>query len=68
MDKIKELITVIQASAGVFGMLRVVYIILTSQTEDDHTQRNRKIRNVLIAVIIIETAIYLATAITGYYT
>lgn len=67
MDKIRELTTVIQSAAGIIGMLKIVYIILQAQNEEDHTQRNRKIRNVLIAVILIETAVYLAAKFNGYW-
>lgn len=67
MDKIKELITVIQVVAGAGAMTRVVYYILAHINDDDFTTRNKKIKNVLIAVILIETALYIANVIKGYY-
>lgn len=67
MDKIKELIFVIQILAGVGAMARVVYYILAHINDDDYTTRNRKIKNLLVAVILIETALYIANVIKGYY-
>lgn len=68
MESMKELITVIQVAAGAGGMARVVYFILMNLNEDDHTARNKKIKNVFVALILIETVLTVASIIKGYYT
>ncbi len=67
MEKIKELIVVIQVVAGAGVAVKVVYYILTGLNEDDHTMRNKKIKNLLIALILIETVMTIANLIKGYY-
>lgn len=67
MDEIKELILVIQAIAGAGGMVRIVYLIFENLNEDDHTMRNKKMKNILIVLVLIETALYAANIIKGYY-
>lgn len=67
MDKIRELIIVVQLISGVGAMAKIVYYILAYMNDDDYTTRNRKIKNTLIAVILIETALSMAYTIKGYY-
>lgn len=67
MNRIKELILVIQVIAGAGAMARIVYYIITSLNEDDHTARNKKIKNVFIALILIETVFTVANIIKSYY-
>ena len=67
MDKIKELISVIQGLTVGAAMLKILYIIIQSKSEEDTRERNRKIRNIIIVVIIIETVIYLSEMINRYW-
>ncbi len=67
MDEIKELITVIQILSGTGAAVRIVYLILENLNADDLTARNKKIKNVLIVLIMIETVLTAATIIKGYY-
>lgn len=67
MEKIKELIVIIQIVAGAGAMARIVYYIIVNLNEDDHRPRNKKIKNVFIALILIETVFTVANIIKGYY-
>lgn len=67
MNEIKELITVIQILSGVGAAGRIVYLILENLNADDQTARNKKIKNVLIVLILIETVLTIANIIKGYY-
>lgn len=67
MDEIKELITVIQILSGTGAAVRIVYLILENLNADDLTARNKKIKNVLIVLILIETVLTAANIIKGYY-
>lgn len=67
MDEIKELITVIQILSGTGAAVRIVYLILENLNADDLTARNKKIKNVLIVLIMIETVLTAANIIKGYY-
>lgn len=67
MDEIKELITVIQILSGTGAAVKIVYLILENLNADDLTARNKKIKNVLIVLIMIETVLTAANIIKGYY-
>lgn len=67
MNEIKELITVIQILSGMGAAGRIVYLILENLNADDQTARNKKIKNVLIVLILIETVLMIANIIKGYY-
>lgn len=67
MENIKNLILAVQVVAGVGAMVRIVYLILMNLNEDDHTARNKKIKNVFIALILIETVLTIANIIKSYY-
>lgn len=67
MKNIRELILAVQVVAGVGALARIVYYIITSLNEDDHTASNKKIKNVFIALILIETVFTVANIIKSYY-
>lgn len=67
MKEIKELITVIQILSGTGAAVKIVYLILENLNADDQTVRNKKIKNVLIVLILIETVLTIANIIKGYY-
>lgn len=67
MEEIKSLIYVVQGIAIGGSLVRCVLIILEHLHDDDMTIRNKKMRNVLIALLLIETGIGLGTIISSYY-
>ncbi len=67
MNEIIELITVVQALSGTGAAVRIVYLILENLNADDQTARNKKIKNVLIVLIMIETVLTAARIVRGYY-
>ena len=67
MEEINSLIIAIQILAAGGAMVRLVLIIIDHLGEDDKKIRNRKMRNVLIALLLIETCIGLGTLIYSYY-
>ncbi|MCM1159475.1 MAG: hypothetical protein NC300_12495 [Bacteroidales bacterium] len=68
MDEIVELIMAVQILAAAGAGAKIVYLVLSTMHEEETAQRNRKIRNVLMALILIETAVSLGALIKGYYT
>lgn len=67
MEEIKSLIYVIQGIAIGGSLVRCVLIIVDHLHDDDMTIRNKKLRNVLIALLLIETCIGLGIIINSYY-
>ena len=67
LDNLKNLIYVIQGIAGAGGMAKVVYLIIQHLHDDDMTMRNKKIKNTLEAIILIETVLTLTTIFKNYY-
>lgn len=67
MNEIIELITVVQTLSGAGAAVRIVYLILENLNADDLTVRNKKIKNVLIVLVMIETVLTAARIIRGYY-
>lgn len=67
MDEIKELIIAIQIIAGTGGMVRATYWILMGLNEEDYSPYKKKIKNVIIAVVLIETVFTLTGVFLGYY-
>lgn len=67
MNNIRQLILAVQVVAGAGALARIVYHIIINLNEDDHTARNKKIKNVFIALILIETVFTVANIIKSYY-
>lgn len=67
MDSIKELILVVQAVAPGAALFRIVYYIITTMNDDDKTAGKKKIRNILVALVFIETVLTILGIIRGYY-
>lgn len=67
MKEIKELILAIQILAVVAAVFRIGYILLINLHEEDKTVSNRKIKNILIVLILMETIGGFARLIKHYY-
>lgn len=67
MKEIETLIIVIQILAGGGALLRLVLIIIDHIGDEDKTIRDKKMRNVLIALVLIETCVGFGTLIYSYY-
>lgn len=67
MDEIKELILAIQILSGACAAVKILYLILENLNADDQTARNKKIKNIFIVLILIETVLTVANIIKGYY-
>lgn len=67
MDEIKELILVLQVLSGAGAAVRITYLVLENLNAEDQTARNKKIKNIFIVLIMIETVLTIANIIKGYY-
>lgn len=67
MNQLQELIVAIQIVSGGLGILRAAGLLLEHMYDDDMTIRNRKIKHVVMAVILIETITVMGTIILHYY-
>lgn len=67
MVEIKNLIAAIQIMAVVIAIARIAALKLQTLPEDDHRQADRKIKNIVKAVIIIESIVTIAAYLQKYY-
>ncbi len=67
MDELKELIVTIQIIAGVAALYRMAAILLETVHDEDKSPRNKKLKNLMIAIILIETITTAGNLILHYY-
>ncbi len=67
MKQLQELILAIQIISASMGLVRAAALGLEHMHDDDMTIRNKKIKHVVMAVILIETITVMGTIILHYY-
>ncbi|MCI8507277.1 MAG: hypothetical protein HFJ06_01745 [Lachnospiraceae bacterium] len=67
MVEIKNLIAAVQIMAVIIAIARIAVLKLQNLPEDDQRQTNRKIKNIVKAVIIIESIITIVAYLQKYY-
>ncbi len=67
MVEIKNLIAAIQIMAVIIAIARIAVLKLQNLPEDDQRPVNRKIKNIVKAVIIIESIITIVAYLQKYY-
>ena len=67
MNELKELIVAIQIVAGVTAIYRIAAILFETIHDEDKAPRNKKLTNVMIAIILIETITTAGNLILYYY-
>lgn len=67
MDEIKDLILAVQIAALPVSLFRAAYIYFDHMQDEDAKMRNKKIRNLTIALILIEISLSMGYLIMRYY-
>lgn len=67
MQNIKDLIIAIQIAAPLVALFRIKYIFSMHMDEEDNGLKKRKVRNVAIALVLIEIGLSLGNIVKGYY-
>lgn len=67
MTEIKNLIAAIQVMTIIIAIARISVLKLQNLQEDDQRQVNRKIKNIIKVIIIIESILTIVAYLRKYY-
>lgn len=67
MQQLKQLIIAVQVMTPIVGAARIGYLMLINLHEAEKNPMYKKIKNTLMAIIMIEFVLYTAAMIKGYY-